>query len=82
VPENSFSPHRPSTPTIFDCDNLPSVCSRLLPQFELAEHLINYLFFFGGIWFDVRKYAVEVDSERILFVTLPPETDKNERDEL
>ena len=41
-----------------------------------------FCFFFGGIWFDVLKYAVEVDSERILFVTLPPETDKNERDEL
>jgi len=43
---------------------------------------VAFLFFFGGIWFDVLKYAVEVDSERILFVTLPPETDKNERDEL
>ena len=34
VSENKFSPHRPSTPTIFDCNNLPSVCSRLLPPVE------------------------------------------------
>ena len=34
VAENKFSPHRPSIPTIFDCNNLPSVCSRLLPPFE------------------------------------------------
>ena len=33
--ENKFSkPHYP-TPTIYDCNNLPSVCSRLLPPFEL-----------------------------------------------
>ena len=34
VSEKRFSPHRPSIPTIFDCNNLPSVCSRLLPPFE------------------------------------------------
>ncbi len=27
VSKNRFLPHRPSTPTIFDCNNLPSVCS-------------------------------------------------------
>ena len=37
VPENEFSPHRPSIPTIFDCNNLPSVCSRLLPPFEIYD---------------------------------------------
>ena len=34
VAENKFSPHRPSTPTIFNCNNLPSVRSRLLPPVE------------------------------------------------
>jgi hypothetical protein len=34
VSEKRFSPHRPSIPTIFDCNNLPSVCSRLMPPFE------------------------------------------------
>ena len=34
VTEKRFSPHRPSIPTIFDCNNLPSACSRLLPPFE------------------------------------------------
>ena len=34
VPENKFSSHRPSIPTIFDCNNLHTVCSRLLPPFE------------------------------------------------
>ncbi|MEE0915594.1 MAG: hypothetical protein U0L45_03715 [Alistipes sp.] len=34
MPENKFSSHRPSIPTIFDCNNLHTVCSRLLPPFE------------------------------------------------
>ena len=34
VAENEFSPHRPSTPTISDCDNPHLVCSRLLPPVE------------------------------------------------
>ena len=34
VPENKFSSHRPPIPTIFDCNNLHAVCTRLLPPFE------------------------------------------------
>ena len=43
VPENKFSPHRPSTPTIYDCNNLSSVCSRLLPPFEIYDCKIDNL---------------------------------------
>ena len=46
VSEKRFSPHRPSVPTIFDCNNLPSVCSRLLPPFEsrccVFDNLLRY----------------------------------------
>lgn len=34
VLENKFSSHRPPTPPIYDCNNLPALCSRLLPPVE------------------------------------------------
>ena len=34
VAKSKFLPHRSSTPTIFNCNNLPSVRSRLLPPVE------------------------------------------------
>ncbi|MBQ7342251.1 MAG: hypothetical protein IJW42_03230, partial [Alistipes sp.] len=37
VSENIFSPHRPTTPTIFDCNHLLSVGSQLLRPFKSQE---------------------------------------------
>jgi len=34
VAKSKFLPHRSSIPTIFNCNNLPSVRSRLLPPVE------------------------------------------------
>ena len=54
--KNRFSPHRPATPTIFDCNNLPSVCSRLLPPFEpqRVNHPSTLGWLFSGSLFFVR----------------------------
>ena len=38
VSENKFSPHHPPTPTIFDCNNLSLLCSRLQRTFEGGEY--------------------------------------------
>ena len=43
VSGNKFSPHRPSNTAIFDCNNLPSVCSRLLPPFESPPWFIRFV---------------------------------------